>query len=372
MAATFLAVIFVADIAARAIPARWVTFRGWEAAELMATREGGFAPNVSYDNPASYGDLANMANLPGMREYRRERLTTDSRGFRNSIPLSSPPEMVLLGDSFAVGSGVDDPDTLNAHIHAMAKVPIYNASHFSTRIQRITWLLDQIGVRKGTIVLVVSGTNGVPEWPEVTNEVDRFRQGLERILPTEQAEQAFNYTRGLRHLIYYAPLRVMSKRVVRALWNDKLLPNPDAKHAVIYELKNGKQMLFLPSAARSYEHPDPPNPGYALALNKALVAKGHSLIVLMVPDKYAVYAPLMREARPAPRGRSYFDRLDASFKEAGIRSINLTTIYQAKAAEALAQNQYLYWSDDTHWNGRGIRIAAEAVIAEWRAMGGSR
>jgi hypothetical protein len=41
--------------------------------------------------------------------------------------------------------------------------------------------------------------------------------------------------------------------------------------------------------------------------------------------------------------------------------MNLTPKFSKQAASLLPQDEYLYWMDDTHWNGEGIREAAQAI-----------
>ena len=40
---------------------------------------------------------------------------------------------------------------------------------------------------------------------------------------------------------------------------------------------------------------------------------------------------------------------------------------EEQARQALSSGDYIYWRDDTHWNGRGAALAAEAIRREWFA-----
>ena len=103
----FLAVVFLADLAARWLPVDPLTFRAWEALTRYRPPGAAFEPNRRYVHPQSYGDSAAMGNLPERRQYRLETFTTDARGFRNTAA-AVPVTAILAGDSFAVGSGVSD------------------------------------------------------------------------------------------------------------------------------------------------------------------------------------------------------------------------------------------------------------------------
>jgi len=95
-----LMLLFLVEVALRFVPVNYVAYRGWEAARSSGGG-GFFLPNQRYENDRSYGDLANLGNLPARREYRRDTFTTDGRGYRNPPDLLSGarPAAVLLGDS---------------------------------------------------------------------------------------------------------------------------------------------------------------------------------------------------------------------------------------------------------------------------------
>ena len=38
-----------------------------------------------------------------------------------------------------------------------------------------------------------------------------------------------------------------------------------------------------------------------------------------------------------------------------------------QAADDLSRNEYVYFIDDTHWNDRGIGVAAQALMDAWKA-----
>jgi hypothetical protein len=100
---------------------------------------------------------------------------------------------------------------------------------------------------------------------------------------------------------------------------------------------------------------------------------GDHLLALLVPEKFAVYCPLLQDAPALPAPPVYYlDRLEASLSGAGLTVVNLTSVFRASAAQALSEGRYLYWLDDTHWNESGIRIAAEQLASRVRQVSPSR
>ena len=39
----------------------------------------------------------------------------------------------------------------------------------------------------------------------------------------------------------------------------------------------------------------------------------------------------------------------------------MTPDFREQAASLFVRDEYIYWLDDTHWNGKGIREAAQAI-----------
>src|SRR5216684_6753397 len=80
-----LAVFFAFDVGLRQLPIDLISFRAWEVLTQYAPYDASFEPNLYFRSDVDFGDLANLANMPSVREYRAgTRFTTDSFGFRNT------------------------------------------------------------------------------------------------------------------------------------------------------------------------------------------------------------------------------------------------------------------------------------------------
>src|SRR5712692_3099601 len=163
-------------------------------------------------------------------------------------------------------------------------------------------------------------------------------------------------------VVSYLAGRILANRMYRFFQNDRILPNPYARNASVRRLGNGTEMLFFSGEREGGDASRPVDATYWVWLERELRSDGFQLIVLLVPDKSTVYEPLLlgREAKNRP-GSDYLDRLQRSLSSAGLPVVNLKNVFQAQAARELPSNSYLYWLDDTHWNGRGMRIAAEEI-----------
>src|SRR5713226_1820063 len=123
-----LLVVCLVDASLRFMSIDPLTFRAWEAMTRYRPLGAAFEPDRHYSNERAYGDSAAMGNLPALRQYRRETFTTDALGFRNvAVRRSEPVAAILIGDSFAVGSGVSDEETLSSRLTRLAGCTVYNA-----------------------------------------------------------------------------------------------------------------------------------------------------------------------------------------------------------------------------------------------------
>ena len=84
-----------------------------------------------------------------------------------------------------------------------------------------------------------------------------------------------------------------------------------------------------------------------------------NLVIVLIPDKEQVYRKLIPETLQlnGPIPASCLWALENSLKVSGIHVVNLLDPFREKSR----QGELLYWADDTHWNPKGIRLAAECI-----------
>ena len=101
---------------------------------------------------------------------------------------------------------------------------------------------------------------------------------------------------------------------------------------------------------------------YLTAFSGQLAEQNLKMIVLLIPNKAPVYGPLTKELQPATDGEQLLADLQEKLRDTGICTVDLTPLYRHYAEEGLSQKQYLYWRDDSHWNSRGIGVAAQQLL----------
>lgn len=122
----------------------------------------------------------------------------------------------------------------------------------------------------------------------------------------------------------------------------------------------------LDSAAQSIANQD-----------QALRKRGWTLVVLPIPTKLAVHRdlahfPVMEDdltsSRPVEADRSdkVYGYLILELEKRGVPAVNLLASYRASLKQD--PKQLLYMTNDSHWSGRGIQLAADATARRIAAV----
>lgn len=357
---TVIAVSFLADVGLRFVPPERIAFRAWEAVRLLPTADGPFTPDMVYRNDRAYGDLPNLGNLPSLRVYRPELFTTDVFGFRRTpVEQNCPVKMIVVGDSFAAGSGLSDSETLSAQLAEMSRSGVYN-SGASRSWREVDKLIKRLHLNGGLVVWQIS------ERGEQAGEGVRFEVRILRSLLAEDSplyKKAYRALRVASRYWLYSPLEIMMTRVFRTVQDDRWLPNVSADKVLRKRLSNGRDMGFLPSEAENFGKVRFENPDSFVQLRASVRATGNEVLVLMVPDKYGAYYPLFVGSPVPPAEESTtLGTLAQRLQVRGVPALDLTRVFRQRATAALRDGRYLYWTDDTHWNPIGVKIAAEEVL----------
>jgi hypothetical protein len=369
-----LGVALVADGLSRFLSIDGLAIRAWEALSRNAFTEGGvpFEPNRHYVKEHAYGDLAAALNHPTVRQYRREEFTTDAWGYRNppSSRASTPaPEVILVGSSFSVGSGVSDPDTLAAQLERSTGKRVYNAAGGTPSPQRILDIAKRLGMRGGLVIVELYESNGFPERP---SPPPRLHQECVALLGPACL--------ALKGWLRASPLEIWLQKAYRVLEADgRWLPNALDPSGLPPRLRDGTEMLFSErapvfcpgigdEAARSYFR----------WFRDSL--PGFRLLVVLVSSKYSVYGDLSDLPPPPPPAPGPADVADPTRSVApgttlcrqriaraadaeGLPTIDLTEALRRAARQEFPRHTYVYFLDDTHWNRYGIEVAAGIIAS---------
>jgi hypothetical protein len=352
------------DVGTRFVPVDTVGFRAWEAMFGTGPADAPFAAAKRYQNLDAYGDLASIGNLPRLRQRHVEIFTTDEFGYRitTGVHAAGPPDVLLLGDSFFAGSSLSDDETLSSQVAALSGRPTFDAAGLLPDLDRATAAIRRLGMSRGTVLIEHLNGRTLPAlYSPLASDQSRERcAGTVGLIGL--ADSCRQFIRGP------SAAKVYAHRALQLLQDDRILPNPDRAKVAVRRLRNGDDMLFLPiDATRTYDAPLNDRTAVAQASiyrewSDALGRLDLSLIVVLVPDKYAVYAPLFAEPEH-PDDSAFLGTLKLALVASGVSALDLTASLSAAAAAGIDRHQYVYWLDDTHWNPAGVSIAAREIVA---------
>ena len=350
-----LLLFMVTDAALRLTQGVWGIFSASSGMRRSQTPGEAFLPNLRFEVPVTYGDLARMANIRDRDEQRSLRFSTDALGFRN-VETSGPVAGILFGDSFAM-AGDDDRETLSAQLGRRIGCTIYNAASPDDEFRRpdlglVRSLAKRIGMANGFVIV---------------EQVER--RAVESRIPRERPvrgkfRQAWSqFWRQLGTLTRDAPVKRLAENVMKSIRDDRILPNNYLDNVVQGKLRNGVPILFLPSEFKTYEITRLPPLDYWIKLNQEFGKLQLKLMVVLVPNKHTVYRHLLEGEQKQPRGgQDLLPELASALRAAGISAIDLTPVLRQHADAAFKQNKYVYWRNDTHWNADGVGIAADEIV----------
>jgi hypothetical protein len=125
-------------------------------------------------------------------------------------------------------------------------------------------------------------------------------------------------------------------------------------------------MLFLDQEVGNFYEPKYDSPAYLSQICALVHSSGNELLVVLVPDKYGVYYPLLRDKRESPpAGKSHLNDLEDELHRLGVPVLNLMSPLRSQAEEGLQRKEYNYELDESHWNRAGIRTAATEILRVW-------
>jgi hypothetical protein len=364
-----LALIGVIDVATRMAPMPFLS----PEEQLWSNRpaDTAFVPNRRYQTPHPVGDLARIGNLPTTEDRPPLQVTIDRLGYRNKpeIAAARPIAGILFGSSFSVADGQNDDETLAAQLTARTGRVIYNAGGKPFSPARLEALASRLDMRGGMVLQEI--LERIDPADVATDRVTEADGDKSRCARLDRWPRLGSLCRWVKRKHSLWPLRTLISGVRKGLENDELLPNEYATAVLPARLRDGRRILFYPKDVTPHREGAVERAvAYWAPRARDLRSEGRALMLVLVPNKYTVYAPLL-EGGPLPfAGQpNYLATLQRALEAEGIAVVNLTEPFKQRAATDLERGQLLYWLDDTHWNARGISFAAELIAARW--SGGS-
>ena len=334
-----------------------------------------FSPNLKLEE-TFIGEAAREANVRPLEAVRRMRFSSNNLGFRTNpeYPNSEPPDVLVLGGtSFTYGAALSDKETFSAALTRVSGLKAFNAGRFhldADGLPELDWLLERLPSHPRTAIFVylehqiLAGRDGT---------IGRLAE-LRRTHP-ELNSNIWNVRRIVQVWGRMSPLEIITQRFFKSLKDDRILPNPHRKKVRTLTLPDTDPMLI-----RDYElFPASWNRGQAQARSyteylewyrQQLAARGMETLVVIIPTRYTVYAPVTERDDSRRAGaiaaRDFLYMLEDVLTERGIRTVNAMRIFEQSRQRELETCELSFFRDDNHWNPRGVELVASAVAEALR------
>ncbi|MBN1181860.1 MAG: hypothetical protein JXB49_06205 [Bacteroidales bacterium] len=303
------------------------TFRPFEALSYFHDGIGmPYYPNHKL-NMISEGDLCPYTTHSVKKE---EFWITDEIGYRNNHFIEDP-DVVLIGDSFLLGTGITQDSTLTNLLNSKFsnKLKFYSLAPGSLNDLKV--FMENGIIKKPNLIIFSLGEREIPKPFNPSKNDILYKSSTVYMLKNKITRlYAINYIRSF----------LFNKRAigVQSDINDKMffLNGKDQK-------SNLDSLSTVVSVIETYR-----------CFCDSL---GISFLFLPCPNKETVYYDKV----PLSKQPDYLSTLDTELRGRDIATINTLrtmNIFRQKS------DNLLYHLDDTHWNSNGINIIAEEIVKE--------
>jgi len=307
-----------------------------------------YRPKVDEWFNMPHGDLPALDFLApaGIKEPRRVRFKTDRLGYRNDLDYHGQ-KIILAGDSFLVGNGSDQAEILPNVLKREHGLDVYTAAfagHPIDYCRRVKDLLNTVGDQAVVLDFIFEGNDFITpqRHPDAPGSYDRYKIRIIKFLGLEYPRFLFNLARQIGWVLH----------------------RPGLQPVEVYRVGK-KDVGFYGNyieaalAVRPRLRLEPGDcPAEVMARLKA---------VFFIPTKYRVYFDLLSDhpGRRLPEPAPAYLETKKFFAAYGVPVIDLTPALRQKARELIHLDRYVFWRDDTHWNGEGMKAAAAQVAFFW-------
>lgn len=300
-----------------------------------------FPPGIDVVERIPFGDLVAMGGAPfeDAAEPHEVRLRTDGTGQRNARDFQ-PGDIVLVGDSFVLGIGLTQEDTLAAKLAAASGRGFHAIGHPGRLPEYLAWARDF----------------GRPAWIFMFEGNDFWETDCQRLPLRQKRDLVRQFRESVPLLAKLERYRIRILRAVRKIAQGRRAPPPPVERGAVA----GKPILFFKNYADTARRPAVAFPSCypPLVKSNARWIKGF----VFIPTKYRVYRDLLDRQEQGLLPHAQWRALEALARWLDVPAFDLTPALQAAAKAELARGRLLFWRDDTHWNGVGTEAAARTLL----------
>jgi len=348
-----------------------VLFTQWWPGHIGTFR---YRPNVDFEGDV-YGELGLWQEEGRASGKRRMRFSTDAWGFPNAREdLSQAYDMIVVGDSYSVGSGTPREETWVQLLRRERSLAIYNLSVPGGPWQGYIHLLSEknrLACKPGAILLLVLFSGN-----DLDDYLGPFPQGLRIIEPGPWIRTRI----ALENFRKRSAIRQIAQQRIFAMGGTE----PWRHHVISCPFLRGETILFRNAYVQRrhrtsqeiLNHPNWPRLLELLArFNEVAEIKAMELRVVLAPSKAEIYDWVLSRHPPwstIPDPSDLSSLLERSCQGLGIPFLDLKPFFLKEARITYeSAGSILWWFDDTHWDARGHDLASRTIGPFCCTMAGS-
>jgi hypothetical protein len=303
--------------------------------------KGRYRANIHNAMWARFGDIVAMD--PSLKdqiaEPHRLEFKTDSSGFRNSHDYAEEP-YILLGDSFATSVGNTQSDTVVEQLNALSPNSFYSLAYPGAprnyEANALTFL-DQGHTQARFLWFIFEGNDFNPPGEE-TGAPYRPSKDFQWKDALSPRNIPFMTTRAL--MVFFKAVKMHKSN------SDDIVIPTEIKLLSVAGHPMGFFKKYMDRIAA---------PKTELRILGTPEVMSRTACVFFIPDKYRVYKPWIENGPAISEPAAGLVALKDYFGARHIPVIDLTSTLKKAATKLLTQGEFVFWRDDTHWNGKGIK-----------------
>ncbi len=315
-----LSILFVEIL----LPKNQFTYRPWEALLFYHPKEIGYPyyPNQHIEMYA-VGDLGYRTK----NEIRRyENWHTDKLGYRNDSFINDP-DVLLIGDSYIVGTGLPQDSTLSNTLHRISGLQVYNMA--SASFKDFVYLLSNDVIKKPKFLIYSIIEQNLPKHLPIT---------IKKFEPVKWGDE-YKDRLSRFYMMNYFGARITGScgRGIPGVYDSSL--------------------LFLTGKNIKYHYNELRDVSETIGqYQKFCDSIGVHFIFLPIPNKETIYYNQV----PLEKQPDYIEKLNALLLSKKIATIQTQQLFN-KYVATHKSGDYIYQKDDSHWNAKGIELTGYAI-----------
>jgi hypothetical protein len=303
-----------------------------------------------------FGDMVAMdrSTKPAIAEPRWVRYHIDAAGFRNDADYAGQ-KILLVGDSFVVGSGSSQEDILSDQLKRDYGILAYNLGfpgelHSYVRYVEGFFKTHPSGP-KAYIFLFEGNDFPLPKPGAVAPSKKKPSEPSSIEIARKEMQQSFKELLVYRYAFSFFHIL-----------NDRLRPNAYPRVTVMTLQGPGHLSLGFLNAYVAVTKRASYDAGDDFALKLARI-KEHLGGIFFIPTKFRVYYSMVEGGPRPPLPNAQWEKVQITASRVGVRCVNLTGPLQEESRRLLPSGKLTFWKDDSHWNRYGMAVAAREVQA---------